>query len=94
MGLCLRMLKDGTRSDTRLCDSCERSQIMKGCQQGQEIVWCHSLDKYLPFPISDCTSYSRKGEMSEYEAKEIGWVLESKAGKVVGFKPPKKEYQD
>lgn len=85
---------DGTRPDVRLCDTCQHSVIVKGPQQGQEIVVCsfESLGR-LPFPVVECSMYSMKGAMSEWDAKQIGWVLEVKAGKVVGFKPPKKEYQ-
>lgn len=93
-GLRLRVLKDGTRPDRRLCDSCERGFIAKGPQQGQEIVVCYAVQEgtRLRFPVVECSGYTPKGQMSDWTAKQIGWVLEVKAGKVLGFKPPKKEY--
>jgi len=97
MSMRLRVLKDGTRPEKRLCDSCYYSQIIKGHQQGQELVFCDKsgMNKLpLPFPVVECNAYSKKGEMSEYEAKEIGWVLEVTKGVALGFKPPKKEYND
>jgi hypothetical protein len=91
----LRMLKDGTRSDKRLCDSCRFSIIIKGPQQYQERVYCSRIDdwkgKPLPFPVVECSDYCAKGGMTEYEAKEIGWVLEVKGDKVIGFKRPKQD---
>ena len=97
MAMRLRVLKDGTRSDIRLCDNCNYSHIIKGPQQGQGKVYCSSggaMEKlFLPFPVTECNEYSKKGEMSEYEAKEIGRVLEVKKGVTLGFKPPKKAYE-
>lgn len=95
MGLRLRVLRDGTRPDRRLCDSCERGMIAKGPQQGQEIVICYAIGEggtRVKFPVVECSGYTPNGQMSEYTAKSIGWVLEVKAGKVMGFKPPQKEY--
>lgn len=95
MSMRLRVLKDGTRPEKRLCDSCDYSHIIKGPQQGQELVYCDkgSMDKLLlPFPVVECNEYSKKGEMSEYQAEKLGWVLEVSGGKALGFKPPKKEY--
>lgn len=86
-------VKDGTRPDKRLCDTCQNSTIIKGPQQGQEAVLCSSMPSlygHIPFPIVECSGYLAKGEMQEWEAKQIGWVLEVKAGKVMGFKPPTK----
>lgn len=86
-------VKDGTRPDTRLCDTCSRGMILKGSQQGQEMVVCRVLERSLPFPVVECSRYSQHGEMDEYQAREIGWVLEVQGGKTLGFKPPKKEYK-
>lgn len=88
----LRVLHDGTRPDVRLCNNCIHAQIVKGPQQGQELVYCNGIQKYMAFPVVECNAHAPLGEMQEWEAKRIGWVLEVKAGKVIGFKPPKKEY--
>jgi hypothetical protein len=94
MGMRLRVLRDGTRPDKRLCDGCRYGQITKGPGQGDEIVICRRNDpsRLMNFPVVECSGYSKLGEMDEWDAKQIGWVLEVKKGVVIGFKPPKKEY--
>lgn len=99
MSVRLRVLKDGTRPDKRLCDTCRYSHILKGPQQGQEAVLCglvpagaviRTMAQVLPYPVVECNAYSAKGAMTAWEAKQIGWVLETKNGKVIGFTAPKK----
>lgn len=89
---------DKTKSDKRLCDSCTSSIIMEGPQQGQEKVYCGRVNDFgtteIKFPVVKCNRYTSMNEMSDWEAKQIGWVIEVKAGKFIGFKPPKKEYED
>lgn len=85
---------DGTRPDVRLCDTCRYSHILRGAQQGQEIVICSRIfdkDVYLPWKVVQCSSYMDKLAMSRGEADQIGWVIEVKDGRYVGFKPPKKD---
>lgn len=86
-------IKEGTRPTKRLCDTCTYSHIIKGPQQGQEEVYCSNRSSRipLPFPVVECSYYSLKGSMDEYDVKQIGWILEVKAGKVLGFKPPSKD---
>ena len=89
-GLRLRVLKDGTRPDKRLCDMCQHAIISKGPQQGQEIVRCEwGRSTVLRFPVVECNQYMPAGQMDESEARRIGWVLEVKKGIPVGFRPPK-----
>ena len=75
-----------------LCGTCRESQIMID-GQGRETALCHSIGM-SPFvvrrAIHQCSSYTAVNQMTEYEAKEIAWLLETK-GKVVGFVPPKKK---
>lgn len=89
-------IQDGTRPDIRLCDSCRYAQIVKGSQQGQEIVYCNDSgnEKIMPFKIVQCNSYVDKKGMTKHEAKDIGWVIEIKNGKYLGFKPPKENKFD
>lgn len=85
-----------TRPETPLCQSCRYSQIIKGPQQYQERTFCgvSGESKQVPFPVVICSSYLSKGEMNEWEAKAIGWVLEVKKGQVVGFRPPRRSGGD
>ena len=89
-------IKDGTRPDKRLCDSCRYGHIMKGPKQGDEIAMCaYGADSQItPFPVVECNKYKRTGDMDEYEAAKIAWVIEVKAGKFMGFVPPKKRDDD
>lgn len=86
-------MTDKTRSSVRLCDTCVHSRIIKGPQQYQEEVHCHEggHPSRIIFPVVECNMYKRMGELDEWDAKQIGWVLEVKAGKVLGFKPPSKD---
>lgn len=98
-------IKDGHRPDIRLCDSCRHGVIIRGAQQGQEAVHCHSIPFVhawgslrhgvsetigclVPFRVVECSNYRNKLDMADWEAAKIGWVLEVKAGKVLGFRPP------
>ena len=75
-----------------LCESCTEGQVTDFAD-GTRKVWCdngmapHLIDR----PVQRCSGYSQKGKMTEYQAREIGWVLESR--KSVGFQwtPPKKK---
>jgi hypothetical protein len=85
---------DKTRPTKRICDTCCYSTIVRGSQQGQEVVICselYPLRGVISWPVVECTSYLEKGSLTEQRAERIGWVLEVKAGKVVGFIPPKKK---
>ena len=86
-----RILGEKTRPSKRLCDSCSYSQIVKGPQQGNEVVIC-KVGGYEPirfsFPVVECSEYELKGALTEYTAEKIGWVLEVRGGKVMGFNPP------
>lgn len=86
-------VRDGTRPTKRLCDMCRYARILKGPQQGHERVLCTAgVDSVeLTFPVVQCNTYCEIGAMSDWEAKQIGWVLEVKAGRVMGFKPPERE---
>lgn len=57
------------------------------------MVVCRRLEYSPPFSVVECSRYSQRGEMDEYQARDIGWVLEVQGGKTLGFKPPKKEYE-
>jgi hypothetical protein len=78
-----------------LCGRCENGQVMRS-EFGHEETWCFNSHpaRTIRFPVTSCNEYRREGEMTEYDAKQIGWVLEVKAGKVIGFKPPLRKGDD
>ena len=39
--------------------------------------------------VVECTRYSFRYDEVPHEMKQIGWVLEVKKGRVIGFKSPK-----
>ena len=47
----------------------------------------------VPFPVAECNDFEQEGRMTEYDAKQIGWVLEinKESREIIGFRPPKKE---
>jgi hypothetical protein len=64
-----------------LCHKCDNGHIIKAIEiyQGD--------NKVHPY-ITECTKFQPKGNLNDYEMKKIAWLLESKHGRIVGFKPP------
>ena len=85
------ILGERTRSEKRLCDTCRHSLVVKGTKQSDEKVYCNvpiSGTVVHPFRVVECSDYVSKIGMTLYEAEDKGWVLETKGGRVIGFKPP------
>ena len=76
------------RRNETLCSSCSQGMVVQG--HGKKLVRCNVLDALLTFPVLECSGYSPIGRMDEWEAGKIGWILEVRGGRVIGFKPPKK----
>jgi hypothetical protein len=74
-----------------LCHSCDESQILKN-DRGKETIVCHYGGRVIRVVsnVVECSTYSRIGQMSKFEAEKVGWVLE-KRGNKVGFRPPESE---
>ena len=75
---------------TSLCDSCTRSRITVD-RLSRRTVLCQVMGYpvRVEADIVRCNEHNPIGQMDEYDAKKIGWVLEVKGTRVVGFKPPK-----
>ena len=76
---------------TGLCKQCSSSHIRTDFQN-VTAVWCSIGSNLIPIEkaVIECSGYEEKGTMTEWEAKQIGWVLELKGDRVIGFKAPKK----
>lgn len=72
-----------------LCGSCDNSFIRED-QKGQVEVWCHYFHpmRSVGRPIVECSGHEEKGKMSKHDMDRVAWILEVKAGRVVGFQPP------
>ena len=79
-----------------LCGTC-RSVLRTVDNNGTERVLCMAARNeeggpaVVNRPIVECSAYRGLHDMSEYEAERLGWILEVKKGRVIGFKPPPKE---
>jgi len=83
---------NGTRSDsTSLCDSCNRSMIIKGATESHVIKHCHHMDKRVPYNVAECSGYYPRNLPSMRDLQETAWILSTSKGRTIGFNPPKKK---
>lgn len=74
-----------------LCGTCQNAHITHDFD-GKEVVMCHAIRAYtVTRPVAECSDHLSKNQMTDWEAKQIGWILESKNGRVIGFKAPSKK---
>jgi hypothetical protein len=82
-------VKGGTPQGTKtLCVTCRWAHIVKGFSTSQEQIRCRwlSQDPFVPFPVSECSSYDDKRLPSKLDMEKIAWVLlTKKAGRTIGF---------
>lgn len=80
-----------------LCESCHDSHVVVDTR-GDRIIFCRAYGEMVEInrAIVECNRYERRGQMSEYEAKQVGWVLDLKSLQrgAAGFKPPKRKGDD
>lgn len=88
-----RGVQGGTKPNTRLCDTCRNSVIVRGSAESEELVVCDYMARstVMKFPVVECSEYDDKRYPSKFHMESIGWVLVTqKAGREIGFLPPKK----
>lgn len=86
-------VKDGTplHGGKGLCHSCKHSHVFRAAAESDVFVRCqvsYEQNFFVTKPIVSCSEYANKLDKSEYEMKEIAWVLETKNGKPIGFISP------
>lgn len=95
MGVRVRMnVREGVARG--LCGTCEHAHIVAD-DRGKQTVRCdvvYAGAVVINRPIAQCNMHAEKNVMDRRRAEEMGWVLEVKAGRVVGFKPPTKKHDD
>lgn len=74
-----------------LCHSCKNSLVFRGAAESEVTVLCNALEKQfvVRVPVVECSSYANKLEKSEWEMKQIAWVLSTRNGKPIGFVSPR-----
>ena len=83
------------RSGPSLCHTCRYSHVFTPLGSAREHIHCdrpgqmHSIN--MGAGATECNQHLSTNAMSEWEAKERGWILEVKGGKIIGFKPPRKK---
>ena len=82
-------IKDGTPQGTEtLSVTCRWAHIVKGFSASQEQIRCRwlSYHPFVPFPVSQRSSYDDKRLPSKCDMEKIAWVLlTKKAGRTIGF---------
>lgn len=76
-----------------ICGTCMSAQIIVD-DSGHETVFCHQfMDKpfSVPRPVLTCSRHISRTDMTLHEAKDLGWVLNVRGGRVIGFEPPTRE---
>lgn len=70
---------------------CCAPQDLKAVEGGHTRIWCKNNMQLLEIhsAIAACNDHRTIGQMSEYDAKEIGWILETRKGGTIGFRAPK-----
>ncbi len=65
---------------------------MKNDKGGEKII-CRTdgFRTCITDKVVDCNSYNNRSEKTEYELKQIGWILEVKGKTILGFRQPKPE---
>lgn len=75
-----------------LCGTCREAHINVD-DRGEQIVLCtapYNMGYLVRRPITSCNDFvERNTGMDKDEAHRIGWVLESKGGRLIGFVAPK-----
>jgi len=88
-------IKGGKTDDGSIdmCRSCSHAHIYTDTHGDHKI--CTNAGSLLPIwgQVSRCNDYQLLGH-STWEFEKIAWILETKKGKPVGFRPPKKEKDD
>lgn len=79
--------------DSGLCGRCEHATVLRGDRLADHVILCNWFHPALALQrlVRTCTVYQPLNTLDKHEMERIGWVLEVKGGRVVGFKPPKRE---
>lgn len=94
MGTANFKIINGTPIGESLCKTCRNATRVQGFAESQEIIHCESLNKVVPFPVFKCSEYRDRMHPTEWEFKQMAWILRSKGDRLIGFVPPKKHQED
>lgn len=81
-----------TTADNGLCGQCEHAGIFRGDRLQDHEILCnwHHPSLRLRRLVRTCTLFEQKNALDKHEMEKIAWVIEVKAGKFIGFRPPKR----
>jgi hypothetical protein len=84
-------VKEGSARAESLCVRCEHSMVLR-TDGGDTQVYCTYYGDKTPVRavVVQCSAYDPRGTMSRASMERIGWVLEIKDRKVIGFRQPKR----
>lgn len=92
MGIKLKVL-NGTpiHEGISLCDTCTEAHRVKGTSFSHNTTTCmvvYSKPREINFRVTECSSYNKINDPDLKEMKQIGWVLATRKGRVIGFLNP------
>jgi len=85
----LRKVHGGTpnHSAPMLCGTCEHAQTIRGLRSSEFNVHCDWFQKWIPWPVYQCSQYADKRLPSLRDMKDTAWILlsDERRGREVGF---------
>lgn len=74
-----------------LCFGCRNGQVVKGLQASDLSIRCMAAYEqviYIRKPVAECSEFSERTGQTRKEMEKIGWILETKKGRPIGFVSP------
>lgn len=68
-----------------LCRSCKNAKMVTG-QNGEEIVKCHTFDRFVGFRVATCTEWHPMNMPWKYEMEDMAWIVQARKRGPAGFK--------
>lgn len=89
MSLTLKV-EGGTPNHSKpsLCNNCKNSHITQGERTSDITIWCQAMFEkpvQIMTKIVTCNSYAAIKDQSLSEMQKIGYILETRKGKPIGF---------
>src|SRR5690349_258726 len=80
-------IEGGTpRGDAHLCKTCTRATIAKGPKLSDEIIYCHSLETRITFPVHTCTRHDANTQDLQLMKEDALYIDVNKKNNKVGFR--------
>ena len=75
-----------------ICTRCSSGVVMEGDSESSRRVYCHSINEIVPQPITKCSSFMPRMEMSRYDMENIATIIDLNKGEIGFIKPGHKHH--